>query len=198
MRQVKTLAQKILFLLFTLLISISLSACGGPKNGGQELALDIRAGLLKASRLDMAADVTADYGDRVYRFTFTYSGSGDAGTLELLSPENVAGLKMRVSTTSGVISYDGAELDTGKLTGDGLSPAEAVPVLISQWQSGYISGCNIEKLAGSEALAVTTDVTETVRQRTWFDVKTCLPLRSELSENGRMVISCTFTDVAVS
>jgi hypothetical protein len=194
---IKSGALKITLLTITLILCGSLFACGGPKNGGRELALDIRAGLLKASGLDMTAEVTADYGDRVYQFIFTYAGNAGEGTLTLTAPENVAGLKMRVSVSTGAISYDGAELDTGKLTGDGLSPAEAVPVLINQWQSGYISGCNLEKLGAADTVAVTTDVTETVKARTWFDVKTHLPLRSELSENGRMVIACTFSGVAV-
>jgi hypothetical protein len=180
-----------------LILILLLSACSATKSGGQQLALDIRAYLLKASKVDMTADVTADYVDRVYQFTFTYSGSADAGELTVTAPEDIAGLKAKVSVTGGTISYDGAELDTGKLTGDGLSPAESVPVLLGQWRSGYISGCNYEKLGDNDALAVITDVTETVKQRTWFDVKTRLPLRSELSENGRMVIAVTFTGVAV-
>ena len=198
MRQVTALARKIPRLLLAMIFCVSLAACGGPKNGGRDLALDIRTDLLKASQLDLTADVTADYGDRVYRFVFNYSGNADGGTLTLTSPANVAGLTVRVSVASGTITYDGAALDTGRLTGDGLSPAEAVPVLLNQWQSGYISGVNLEKLDGADTVAVTTDVTDSVRQRTWFDSDTRLPLRSELSENGRMVVACSFSGVTVT
>lgn len=179
-----------------LIMLLILSGChaGG---SGQQLALDIRSGLLKASSIAITADVTADYGDRVYQFIFTYTGNGAGGTLEILSPKNIAGVKAKVTVTGGTISYDGAELDTGKLTGDGLSPAESVPVLLDQWRTGYISGCNYETLGNAEALAVTTEVTQTVRQRTWFDVKTHLPLRSEFAENGRMVVAASFRGVVI-
>ena len=95
------------------------------------------------------------------------------------------------------MEYDGAVLDTGAVTEDGLSPAEALPVLISQWQTGYISGCNFEKLGDSETLAVTTDITETVRQRSWFDAKSRLPVRSELTDGGKTVITCEFENVVI-
>jgi hypothetical protein len=181
----------------TILLILIFSSCSPARSGGEQLALDIRTALLKASKLDLTAAVTADYGDRVYRFTFSFSGNADKGELLVTAPEELAGLKATVSVSGGTISYDGAELDTGPLTGDGLSPAEAVPVLISQWQSGYITGCNYETLGDAKTLAMTTAVSETVSQRTWFDVKTRLPIRAELSAGGKMVISAAFANVSI-
>ncbi len=193
MRQVKPLAQMI-----TLILILLLSSCQGSKNNGQALALDIRASLIAAGKLELTAAVRADYGNRVYDFTFNYTGNADKGELEITAPESIAGLKAVVSVSGGTLMYDGAVLDTGAVTKDGLSPAEAIPVLISQWQSGCISGCNYEKFGDIQALAVTTDITETVHQRTWFDVKTRLPIRAELSDNGKMVIACQFDHVKLS
>lgn len=190
--QVKKLARMI-----PLIAIVLLTSCQTSKSGGQELALDIRTNLLEASKLEMTANVAADYGDRVYDFTFKYSGDANNGQIELTAPEAIAGLKAKVSVSGGTLEYDGAVLDTGAVTADGLSPADALPVLISQWESGYISGCNYEKLGDTNTLAVTTDITGAVSQRTWFDVKTLLPLRSELSDSGRMVLSCEFGNVII-
>ncbi|NLA87119.1 MAG: hypothetical protein GX847_07545 [Clostridiales bacterium] len=189
MRQVKTLA-----LMITLVTSLLLSSCKSA-GGGHELALEIRAGLIKADKLEITTSVRADYGDRVYDFTFNYSGNADTGEIAITAPEAIAGLKAEVSVSGGTLEYDGAVLDTGAVTKDGLSPAEALPVLISQWQTGYISGCNHEKLGDFDTLAVTTDISETVRQRTWFDVKSHLPVRSELTDSGKTVITCEFENV---
>lgn len=180
-----------------LIAIVLLTSCQSSKSSGQELALYIRTNLLEAAKLEMTANVAADYGDRVYDFTFKYSGNSKNGQIELIAPEAIAGLKAKVSVSSGTLEYDGAVLDTGAVTADGLSPAEAIPLLISQWESGYISGCNFEKLGDTNTLAVTTDITGTVSQRTWFDVKTHLPLRSELNDNGRMVIACDFGNVII-
>ncbi len=176
---------------------VLLSSCHGGKSKGQELALDIRASLIAAEKLEIGTVVRADYGERVYDFTFKYVGNADKGEIEITAPESIAGLTAEVSVSGGTLKYDGAVLDTGAVTKDGLSPAEALPVLISQWQRGYISGCNFETLGDTDTLAVTTDITETVKQRTWFDVKTHLPVRSELSDNGKMVIGCQFDNVII-
>ncbi|NMA24178.1 MAG: hypothetical protein GX936_00780 [Clostridiales bacterium] len=173
------------------------SSCRGAGSKGQDLALQIRAGLLKAEKLALTAFVTADYGDRVYDFTFSYSGNADEGEIEITSPESIAGVKAKISVSGGTLEYDGAVLDTGAVTKDGLSPAEALPVLVSQWQTGYISGCNFEKLGDLETLAVTTDITETVRQRSWFDVKTRLPVRSEITDGVKTVITCEFENIFI-
>jgi hypothetical protein len=183
--------------MITLGILMLLSSCKNTGQKGQELALEIRAALIKAEKLELSTAVRADYGDRVYDFSFTYSGNADKGQIKITAPESIAGLKAEVSVSGGTLEYDGAVLDMGAVTKEGLSPADALPVLISQWQSGYISGCNYEKLGDADTLAMTTDITETVRQRTWFDVKTHLPIRSELSDCGKMVIACEFEDVVI-
>lgn len=182
--------------MITLVLALLLSSCKSA-GSGQELALEIRAGLVKAVKLELTASVRADYGDRVYDFTFNYSGNADSGEIEITAPDSIAGLKAKVSVSGGTLEYDGAALDTGAVTKDGLSPAEALPVLISQWQTGYISGCNHEKLGDINTLAVTTDITETVLQRTWFDEKTHLPVRSELSDSDKTVITCRFENVII-
>lgn len=191
MKQVKALARMITLLVLIL----PLSACQPAKRNTEELALQIRASLIEASTLDMTVNVTADYGERVYDFTFTYTGNGDGGILIVTAPEAIAGLKAEVSVSNGTLTYDGAVLDTGGITHDGLSPAEALPVLIAQWQSGYISDCRFEKLDTFDTLAVTTKLTESVSQQTWFDVTTQLPIRSELYDGERMVIACCFEDI---
>lgn len=191
------LARMITLMLIITTASLLISSCAGSRSKGQQLALDIRADLISAEQLSLTASVTADYGDRVYDFTFTYTGSADKGIIEITSPDSIAGLKAEVSVSGGTLEYDGAVVDTGAVTKDGLSPADSLPVLISQWQSGYISGCNYEKLGDVSTLAVTTDITETVRQRTWFDVETHLPVRSELSDSGKMVIACLFEHVVI-
>jgi hypothetical protein len=174
-----------------------LASCRASGKAADEMALDIRTALLEAEKLEITAAVTADYGDRVYDFKMKFTGNADLGEIEILAPEAIAGLKAEVSISGGTLEYDGATLDTGALTGDGLSPAEAVPVLIAQWQNGFLSGCNFEKLDDTDALAVTSDVTDSVAQRTWFDTATQLPLRAELDENGKMVIKCDFENVII-
>lgn len=191
LRQVKkTLA-------LTITIVLLLCSCGQKVQEKEELAMDIRANFLASETVNMTALVTADYGDRVYEFKMTYTGTGDAGDIKILSPEEIAGLMAHVSATDGTIEYDGAELYTGALTEDGLSPAGAIPVLIGQWRGGYIKTATREKLGETETLCIATDISDTVSQNTWFDTESLVPLRSELYNNGQMVVSCQFADVVL-
>ncbi len=192
MRQVKALA-----LMITLILLLSLCSCRAGKDSGEDLAGDIRTMMLESSRMDLTTNVTADYGLNVYEFTFRFTGNAQEGTLEIITPEAIAGLKATVSVTGGTLEFDGAVLNTGALTSNGLSPAQCIPVLISQWQSGYISGYNFEKLNENETLAITTDITQTVSERTWFDKKTLLPLKAELYDGGVMVLSCQFENIII-
>ncbi len=191
MKRIKALAQMI-----TVGALLLLTACHSA-DAGKELALDIRAKLLEATSVAMSIEITADYGVNAYLFAVDYEGGMDTGTLTVTAPAPVAGLKATVSVSGGTLEFDGAVLDTGAVTGDGLSPAEAVPVLLSHWQSGYISGTSFEKLDGYDTLAVTTPVTENVAARTWFDTKTHLPVRAELYDESRMVVMCRFENVTI-
>jgi outer membrane lipoprotein-sorting protein len=190
LRQVTSLA-----LMITLLFL--LSSCRVADRRASQLASEIRTDYIKAQKLELTTDVKADYGDRVYDFTFKYTGDAEKGEILITAPESIAGLKATVSVKGGTLEYDGAVLDTGALTSDGLSPAEAIPLLLSQWQSGYITNTGFEKLGDTDTLSVTTDVSETITQRTWFDAKSRLPVRAELSDTGRMVLSCVFKNTVV-
>jgi hypothetical protein len=114
-------------LLSLVLSLIFISSCGPAKKGGEQLALDIRTSFLKAEKIDLTADVTADYGERIYRFTFTYTGGADKGEITVTAPKELAGLKAGVSVSGGTISYDGAELDTGPLAATACPPRKPSP-----------------------------------------------------------------------
>jgi hypothetical protein len=148
--------------------------------------------MLAAEKISLSASVTADYGDRIYECKFKYADAGGTGELTILEPSELAGLTATVSGGGVTLRYDGAALDTGELAGGAVTPAGVIPALLEQWRSGYITESNLEKLGTADTLALATELSETVAQRTWFDVKTGLPLRAELADGGRMVLAVTF------
>ncbi|NLM83129.1 MAG: hypothetical protein GX189_00250 [Clostridiales bacterium] len=180
-------------LLLTIALLPLAASCRISGRSAQRLSQAIRDKIKNASTVTLSVNVRADYVDRVYDFSFSFTGGGEGGEITITAPESIAGLKAHLSKSGTRLEYDGAFLDTGPLTWDGLSPAEAVPLLLDQWREGYISNTSYEKLGDTDAFVIATEVSDSISQRTWFDRESLLPLRSELSENGRLVLTCEFT-----
>lgn len=176
------------------ILCLTLVSCGGALAGSsnEEKALSIRAEYIGAVSIEMTVALKADYGDRVYEYTLKYTGDTNSGELEVMEPEIIAGLKAEVSNSDVSLKYDGAVLDTGAITEDGMTPIEAIPTMINAWKSGYISECYTEKLDETNTLVIVIDLSEGLSQRTWFDVTTNLPVKSETVSGEFVVIECKF------
>ena len=179
-----------------------LTACAGGPAGiseGEQLSLTIRGEYLEATAWTAAAAVTADYGQRVYRYEMAAASTGDETTLTLSAPEEVAGITAHVDGETGAMEYDGLWVETGPLDGDGLTPVSAVPALMEVARSGYITACCLEEGAGAALLRMDCGDPEGqpgtgVETVLWFDAATHALVRGEVSVDGFRVILCEFSD----
>lgn len=179
----------------TALFILSAASCGHPDPTASAEA--ISRYLAEADKIIVTSSIAADYGDRVFDFRLTCTKSPEKTELEIKAPENLAGMKAVCAEDGYTLSFDGMQITTGVLTRNGLSPAEALPVLLEQWQTGYVTGAVQEAYNGLEALALDTSLTDTVTQRTWFDTSTLLPIHSEICQDGKAVIFCDFENVII-
>lgn len=184
-----------------LMITLLLTACGtaGGDHGPMEQALAIRGEYLAAAGCIARLDVTADYGQRVYTYTVDVTVSGGETTLQVVAPDEVAGFTARLNGTQGSIDYDGAVLETGQLSSDGLTPLSAVPALLDTARSGFIAGCTREMLGEETALRVQCHDPAvepgTGRETTlWFHADSHELLQGEISLDGHRVILCEFSE----
>lgn len=183
-----------------------LPGCGAKKSGGdaEELALEIRGALIAMTGLTGQTVITADYGEQVYSFTLDIAyDSATGAVLTVAEPEIIAGLTARIQNGGASISYDGASLETGSLSGSGASPIEALPLLLAQARTGYLAESVFETVDETETVRMTcTDApahagagTQTVL---WFDKETRVPLRAEIFSDGVRVITCTFSGIEMT
>jgi outer membrane lipoprotein-sorting protein len=178
------------------LMLVSAASCSGqPKP--EKLEAEIKDIFRGAGSVEATADITADYGGGAFSFSVRYTGSADMGSVEILAPENISGITARVTFPECSLEYDGLSLEAGPLTGDGLSPVQALPVLLGQWTDGYAELMSFERLGGVDALALETRITEASSQRTWFDAETLMPLRSEIYGDGRMIVACKIESIRI-
>lgn len=181
-----------------LMMTLLLTACGGTgENGPQEQALTIRGEYLAAKGCSARLNVTADYGQRVYTYTVDAALAEEELLLSVTAPEEVAGVTARLAGGGSWLEYDGAVLETGLLAVDGLTPLNAVPVLLEAARSGFMVSCAAELLGEREALRVAyrdpdIPVNQGREVTLWFDGQTHALLRGEILVDGYRVILCEF------
>ncbi|MCD8005272.1 MAG: hypothetical protein LUE91_06415 [Oscillospiraceae bacterium] len=193
---------KKLWVLFAALLL--LAGCGGSGTAGvskaEEAALSARAEYLAITSCAATVDMVADYGERVYTYRASVSWEqGGAMVLTVLEPENIAGLTARLEDGESYLDYDGASLETGELSGTGLTPLEAVPAVLEALRSGYMAQCDFESGEDGEQLWILCRSPENpagsgTEIALWLDGETHDLTRAEVSSDGYVVMQCTFTE----
>lgn len=184
-----------------MILVLPLAACGGNEGGNQaEEALSrVRGQYLELTGCSGHAELTADYGQRVYTYglDFTWRREGET-LLTLTAPELVAGTVAHIAAGETALEYDGTMLETGPLNGEGLSPVDALPALLRYAREGFAAECVLEGTEEGQKLRVICRDPEEEpgagsEAQLWFDSETGTLLRGELSEAGVTVIQCEFS-----
>lgn len=180
-------------------LCLFLCACGG-KSGTDQMAKDITKDMARAKSLTAIVSLTADYGERVYKYKLRCVYKEDVTELEVIEPEGIKGLKAHVTEKGTGLELGGITLDTGSLFGHGLSPLEGIPMMIKAWRTGYITETRREKQDGKEYLVICYDLsgpgTESkITHNAWFDTKNRLPIRAEILSDGYRILDCSFGNI---
>lgn len=181
-----------------------LAGCGGGQESGAEaLALAIRGEYLALSDCALTAEITADYGRRVYDFQIAAQLTGEEFTLRILQPEPAAGITARLDQSQGRLEYDGLILETGPLDDEGLSPMSALPALLEAARSGYLLDCALVQEDDEELLRVRCGDPEgnpgTGREIIlWFRPESHALVRGEILSDGAAVIQCRCSEFIMS
>lgn len=174
-----------------------LTGCVSGGGGDREKLLKIRDKYVEAAEFDATVRMVADYGDRVYNYKLMYAGDGAKGEMSVLEPENIKGLRALIDGSDVILKYDGAMLETGVFSKNGISPVEAFPLMINAWENGFITAGYREKLGERDCLVAEIDMTragetDALLQKVWFASDTGLPVKAEITVNGFAVIRCDF------
>lgn len=171
-------------------------------NSAEELALLIRAEYLAMTACSASVDITADYGQRIYEYSMNISWQkGGETRLTVTAPENIAGITARIQDGTSYLEYEGASLETGVLSGTGLSPVEVVPATLNYIRSGYIGECDFETVGEKELLWFCCRDPECepgigTEAAFWFDPETHALIQAEILSDGYCVVRCVFREFA--
>ena len=107
-----------------------------------ERGMELRSKILKAEYVEFDADITADYGDKLHRFSMMCRGDSD-GTVHftVTAPETIAGISGVIDSNGGKITFDDVALAFGLLADGRLTPVSAPWILVHTLHYGYIVSC---------------------------------------------------------
>lgn len=175
-------------LLPVLIVLFALSSCSAGKNA-EALAKEVELDYTDPESVSLTARVEADYGERIWSFLLALDGD----TVTILEPESVSGVTARIGEDGVTLAYDGAEVFTGELTAGGLSPAQALPLMLRSWGGGLLTSAQLY----GDTLELTHRIEDGVSLVTEFDADTLYPSRAELYRDGQRVLSAEFYDVTI-
>ncbi len=188
--------QRTIFVVFCLLC-LPLSGCGDAAKP-EDAVREMRTLYQSAESISGVADITADYGQRVYTYTAAVEGNASAGTLTVQSPENIAGTILQWAEDETTLSYEETTLETGALSDSGLSPADAIPAVLAACRAGALVECAWEEDGTVLYAELENPEDESVTISCWFDAENDALQRSELAEDGVTVLTLAFSDFGVT
>lgn len=182
-------------LMMTLLLG--LTACAGGQSASG-LDAKYRSYYATLTGFSGRCTVTADYGTKVYEYELALAGDLTQGEAEVTAPENIAGVRFQWTDEDGALVYDGVTLETGELSPDGLSPADAAPLVLTALAEGRQLSAGEQKLDGEETvfleLANPKSQDEDNRVLCWLEKSDGALRRAEVLSAGMTVVTLVFSE----
>ena len=128
-----------------------------------------------------------------------YVPGGDS-TVEILSPETIAGVKAVVSEDGWRLEYQDLCLDVGTLSDEEISPAMCLPRLMNALRDGWLLEENEECWNDIPCLRLCVDQTGLqdgkIVSTVWLRQEDGSPLRGEITVDGEIILTAEFTSFA--
>lgn len=177
------------------LLLLLLAACGG---GGGGETTDLRDRYHDMTGCAMEAAVSCDQEGLAWEAVLRcdYVPGGES-TVEVLSPETIAGVKAVLSEPEWRLEYQGDSLNAGTLSDEEISPAACLPRLMSALRDGWLLEENGEAWDGVSCLRLTVDQTGVkdgkILSTVWLRQDDGTPLRGEIAVDGEVILTADFT-----
>ena len=158
--------------------------------------MELRADLLSAS-CDFQAEVTADYGDKVYTFGMYCQGDtkGNLG-FEVTAPDTISGITGSISGNAGKLTFADTALTFPLLADGQVTPVSAPYLLLKTLQGGYVRSAGED----GDLLRVTVDDSyeeDALQLDIWLNRENH-PVRAEILYDGRRILSMDIKDFHLS
>ena len=117
-------------------------------------------------------------------------------TVEVLSPEIIAGVKVTVGPEDFSLSYGEQTLNIGPLSAEELTPADCLPRLMDALRSGWLLEENREDWDGTDCVRLMVDQSGSsgkILSTFWLRQTDGMPLHAELAAGEEVIFTVEFT-----
>lgn len=153
-----------------------------------EQGMALRSKLLQAEECSFDANVTADYGDRLYEFSMACSADREGSvTFTVTKPEAISGITGKINKSGGSITFDDTVLEFGLMAEGRLSPVSAPWLLVKTLRGGYLKSAGAEE--GVTRLTLDDSFQEDALMVDVWLGEDGLPTRGEILSDGRRILT---------
>ena len=179
-----------------MLVLCFLTGCSGAAKE-IERGMALRSKLLKAKSCTFDAEITADYGDKLYQFSMACQGDAQGNmTFTVTAPETIAGITGRIAQGEGRLTFDDAALQFDLMADGQVTPVSAPWILLKTLRGGCLTAAGLEE----DLLRLTMDdsyAEDALRMEIWLNGDD-LPVRGEIYYGGRRILSLDVKNFVLS
>ena len=173
-----------------------LTACNGT---GKEYSTDLRSRYQEMRGCTMEAIVRCDQEGLEWESTLRCNYTpGEESSVEILTPESIAGVKARFTDSDWRLEYEGNSLNAGMLSQQSISPALCLPRLMSALRDGWLLEENEESWNDVPCLRICVDQSGAldgkILSTIWLREEDGIPLRGEIIVDGEVILTAEFTN----
>jgi len=177
-------------------LCVLLTGCGGTEEA--MTAAQLRLPYQDMTGCVMEAQVTCDQDGAEWTAVLRceYIPDGDC-TVEVLSPESIAGVRAVYRGGKQFLEYDGTVLNAGEQSSEKLSPAVCLIRLMDALRGGWLLEENAENWQEVSCLRLTVDQSGShggkILSTLWLRMEDGLPLRGEIAVEDEIILTAEFT-----
>lgn len=171
----------------------------GCSNASKEIerGMALRSKLLQASSCTFDAEITADYGDKVYTFAMSCQGDPKGNlTFAVTAPETIAGITGKISSEGGRLTFDDTALQFDLMADEQVTPVSGPWIFLKTLRSGYLTSACTEE----EQLRLSIDDSyedDALHLDIWLDAGD-IPTRAEILYDGRRILTLTVKNFGIT
>ncbi len=164
---------------------------GGCSKGGLEKSFEEeRIKWTQAKALSFTAEIVAELGDSSFECTLQCSREEEKIVLEVLQPENIAGIKAILNEDSAQIEYEGIILAVEDASMGEISPVSAAAKMMKALTQSTLTQIWTEKAQERELIVAELYISEREYVRLWFLKENFSLIHAELVSDGQCVVKC--------